>query len=142
MIRKILGLGIPATAALLAAMPGDAQAACCVAYQPQHVEATVGKAESSIKGHFTTQINAMQLAIIEAQRLSTGQISGNLKEQNAANANIADLQDDRAVVARIEEARIQAMRDSASGASVCNVIRSEEHTSELQSLMRISYAVF
>src|SRR3546814_4863069 len=85
MIRKILGLGIPATAALLAAMPGDAQAACCVAYQPQHVEATVGKAESSIKGHFTTQINAMQLAIIEAQRLSTGQISGNLKEQNAAN---------------------------------------------------------
>src|SRR3546814_6281721 len=27
-------------------------------------------------------------------------------------------------------------------APVCNLVRSEEHTSELQSLMRISYAVF
>src|SRR3546814_7766695 len=122
MIRKILGLGVPAAAALLAAMPDDAQAACCVAYQPQHVEATVGKAESSIKGPFTTQINAVQLDIIEAQRLSPGQISGNLKEPNAANANIADLQDGRAVVARLGEARLHAARDCASGASARNVI--------------------
>lgn len=121
MIRKILAAALPA-AALLAMLPGEAEAGCCVAYDYGHAEQTVSNAESSIKGHFTTQINAMQLAIIEAQRLSTGQISGNLKEQNAANANIADLQDDRAVVARIEEARRQAALDAASGASTCNVI--------------------
>src|SRR3546814_3078131 len=36
------------------------------------------------------------------------------------------------------------MRDSyePTGDSIANLIRSEEHTSELQSLMRISYAVF
>src|SRR3546814_1147500 len=33
-------------------------------------------------------------------------------------------------------------RPSRSRTSVCTTIRSEEHTSELQSLMRISYAVF
>src|SRR3546814_1758092 len=32
--------------------------------------------------------------------------------------------------------------DSAAGPKLCSGVRSEEHTSELQSLMRISYAVF
>src|SRR3546814_5820912 len=36
---------------------------------------------------------------------------------------------------------IAAISATLSGAEVCHV-RSEEHTSELQSLMRISYAVF
>src|SRR3546814_5177781 len=31
---------------------------------------------------------------------------------------------------------------AATGATVNDVVRSEEHTSELQSLMRLSYAVF
>src|SRR5690606_873748 len=122
MMRKILTAAVPAVTALMVWAPGDAEAACCVAYQYGHVESTVNGAKNQIIDHVTTEINAMQLAIIEAMRLSTGQLSGNLKEQNAANANIADLQDDRAVVARIEEARMQAMRDAASGASTCNVI--------------------
>src|SRR3546814_7968634 len=33
-------------------------------------------------------------------------------------------------------------RDEVTGANVLVALRSEEHTSELQSLMRISYAVF
>src|SRR3546814_6000428 len=33
-------------------------------------------------------------------------------------------------------------RDSSNGLTLSNLSRSEEHTSELQSLMRISYAVF
>src|SRR3546814_10115609 len=41
----------------------------------------------------------------------------------------------RMSVAKIEEER-------PCGTSFCSAIRSEEHTSELQSLMRISYAVF
>src|SRR3546814_7372818 len=38
--------------------------------------------------------------------------------------------------------RIEAVSDSCSIAAARVVSRSEEHTSELQSLMRISYAVF
>src|SRR3546814_3364648 len=43
---------------------------------------------------------------------------------------------------------IELVRNSAAGydmqgyALIANIVRSEEHTSELQSLMRISYAVF
>src|SRR3546814_3442823 len=38
-------------------------------------------------------------------------------------------------------ARVSAQR-AAAGPDFCQLSRSEEHTSELQSLMRISYAVF
>src|SRR3546814_4477357 len=38
--------------------------------------------------------------------------------------------------------RFGAIRASQAGLVLCGVGRSEEHTSELQSLMRISYAVF
>src|SRR3546814_7741858 len=45
---------------------------------------------------------------------------------------------------QLEETVIQELIDSQSviPASACVEARSEEHTSELQSLMRISYAVF
>src|SRR3546814_1590334 len=36
----------------------------------------------------------------------------------------------------------QQMRKTAAPHRLCILLRSEEHTSELQSLMRISYAVF
>src|SRR3546814_1107455 len=46
----------------------------------------------------------------------------------------------------LEEMRLsricRAMRQAAISGSVFHLWRSEEHTSELQSLMRISYAVF
>src|SRR3546814_10486826 len=38
--------------------------------------------------------------------------------------------------------RVQAARDDGTDFILINPARSEEHTSELQSLMRISYAVF
>src|SRR3546814_7671796 len=37
---------------------------------------------------------------------------------------------------------LQSFRDAVAGADYATLQRSEEHTSELQSLMRISYAVF
>src|SRR3546814_6586588 len=45
---------------------------------------------------------------------------------------------------RLEARLCRSIRDLASflGIQSCGVPRSEEHTSELQSLMRISYAVF
>src|SRR3546814_5217319 len=42
----------------------------------------------------------------------------------------------------IDEAVVAALESGATAAQVQEVVRSEEHTSELQSLMRISYAVF
>src|SRR3546814_4123661 len=54
-----------------------------------------------------------------------------LKEHKGISVGMADLQDDDpAVYGMIQKA------------DTLGVFRSEEHTSELQSLMRISYAVF
>src|SRR3546814_1742151 len=52
---------------------------------------------------------------------------------------MADIPDD-AVVRRVET-HMQRQRQ-LDGAKIGGEVRSEEHTSELQSLMRISYAVF
>src|SRR3546814_4086960 len=56
---------------------------------------------------------------------------------DTAIANNKDLDE---AAARLREAR--ANRDAVVGRQYPQVARSEEHTSELQSLMRISYAVF
>src|SRR3546814_5597465 len=50
---------------------------------------------------------------------------------------------DRNAVGRADEGHMPVARRAVDGhASVHQSLRSEEHTSELQSLMRISYAVF
>src|SRR3546814_6175729 len=41
-----------------------------------------------------------------------------------------------------EQSRMNAIRSRCAGSMFAWILRSEEHTSELQSLMRISYAVF
>src|SRR3546814_2532589 len=43
---------------------------------------------------------------------------------------------------RTRDRSARARRRAPSACPCCSLIRSEEHTSELQSLMRISYAVF
>src|SRR3546814_15663864 len=54
-----------------------------------------------------------------------------------------DLWHDKQVEQAIIDQRVRAKRNAAAGlAAIPNGQRSEEHTSELQSLMRISYAVF
>lgn len=127
-IRKI-GAGFAIAAMALAGVStsallfgtGDADAACnCVQYNDYHN--TEDKKELSIKTHVSTEINAMTLAVIEALRLSTGQLTGNLREQTTADASMSDVLDDRAVVGRIEQERLQAIKDSASGASTCTVM--------------------
>jgi len=75
-----------------------------------------------IMQNFNQKLAAMQLAIIEAMRLSTGQLSGNLREQSGASHNLADQQDDRATVKAIEEVRMEAIRQATSGTSSCRVI--------------------
>src|SRR3546814_2751682 len=58
--------------------------------------------------------------------------AGALEAVRAGNARCQVVEGDRAL--RIDDRNAQAPEDLA--------VRSEEHTSELQSLMRISYAVF
>src|SRR3546814_2723152 len=60
---------------------------------------------------------------------------------SGADAIILDLEDSVALANK--EAARSAVADYLSGTrEVITLVRSEEHTSELQSLMRISYAVF
>lgn len=92
---------------------------CCVGYYDHNYN---DKGNVFVIESLTERINAMELAIIEALRLGTGQLSGNMKEQIGADSNMANAQDDRAVVGRIEEARLDAIRAAASGSSSCNVI--------------------
>lgn len=117
----LAALSALAAAAAVHPAPAAAQARCCVQfYDHQNADGN----RDQIIDSFTKQINAMQLAIIEAMRLGTGQLTGNLREQSTARANMADVQDDRNVVGNIERARLDAIREAASGATSCNVITS------------------
>src|SRR3546814_3191884 len=60
----------------------------------------------------------------------------------SADAWAAATGDDKAARAAIKKWRQMPKLDSLSPEELNDLVRSEEHTSELQSLMRISYAVF
>jgi len=117
MKNRILLAGLASlalSAPILAALP--AQASCCVAY-----DYTDSKQQTkTVVDTLSERINAMQLAIIEAMRLGTGQLSGNLKEQIGSESNMKNVEDDRRVVGNVEMARFNAIRSAASGASSCN----------------------
>ncbi|RCK06379.1 hypothetical protein TH5_09290 [Thalassospira xianhensis MCCC 1A02616] len=105
-----------------------ADAACCVAYESWHVEATVDKAEKSINA----EIAMMESSIVEALRQATGQLSGNMKEGLAGNAQIADLADKRDVQRALEKERLDATSASISGASTCNVVTGTVGSQDLE----------
>lgn len=100
-------------------MPPAASPTCCKKYYDH------GHADENgvrIMTNFNQKISAMQLAIIEALRLSTGQLSGNNREQTGAQHTLADQQDDRATVKEIERTRMDAMEEAASGTASCSLI--------------------
>lgn len=111
-----------AFAGVPAILPAPAKAqTCCVGYY-DHTDSK--NQTTQIISQLSERINAMQLAIIEAMRLGTGQLSGNSKEQIGAQSNMANVNDDRRVTGNIEMARFNAIRSAASGASSCNAITS------------------
>src|SRR3546814_128444 len=67
----------------------------------------------------------------ESESTESETMSEDMGEESAAPASSAEACDADAIVAAVEE-----------GSNEEGTLRSEEHTSELQSLMRISYAVF
>jgi hypothetical protein len=99
-------------------MPPAASPNCCQKYY-DHKHADENGVR--IMTNFNQKISAMQLAIIEALRLATGQLSGNSREQTGAQHTLADQQDDRATVKEIERTRMDAMASAVSGASSCKI---------------------
>ena len=100
-------------------LPSLANPTCCTRYY-DHRHANSNSAR--IMQGFNQRISSMQLAIIEALRLSTGQVSGTTREQTAAQHSLADKQDDRSTVKAVEQARLGAIRDSAPGTASCSII--------------------
>lgn len=100
-------------------VPSPAPATCCGGHY-DHSNAN-GNAVNIMK-NFNQKLAAVQLALIEAMRLSTGQLSGNFREQTGATHTLADQQDDRSTVKAIENARMDSIRNSATGVTSCSVI--------------------
>ncbi|MCV9963771.1 hypothetical protein OIU34_17995 [Pararhizobium sp. BT-229] len=100
-------------------VPKGATGNCCTSYY-DHDHANENA--TIVMKNFNQKLAAMQLAIIEALRLGTGQLSGNMREQTGAEHTLADQQDDRSTVKAVEEARLKALVDATSGTSSCYVI--------------------
>jgi hypothetical protein len=92
--------------------------ACCGNYDYKNSN---GNANAVIS-NFNQKLSAMQLAIIEAMRLSTGQNTAGQAQQTGAAYNLADQQDDRSTVKSVEEARLRAIMEAESSPSACAVI--------------------
>lgn len=100
-------------------VPSPSPATCCQGYY-DHTNAN-GNATIVMK-NFNQKLAAVQLAIIEAMRLGTGQLSGNMREQTGATHTLADQQDDRSTVKSVETARLEAIHSATSGTTSCRVI--------------------
>jgi hypothetical protein len=98
---------------------GVGKVGCCKNYY-DHKNAD-GNANAVIS-NFNQKLAAMQLAIIEAMRLSTGQSTAVSREQTGAQYNLADQQDDRATVKSVEEARLRAIMEAENSPSACTII--------------------
>ncbi|MGH0003715.1 hypothetical protein ACQU0X_26870 [Pseudovibrio ascidiaceicola] len=118
--RFSVAAGLLASTVTFVALPStSAQAALSYKAYKRHAEKVV---RDGIMEHTTTVVNSAQVAIVEAIRLMTGQMSGNMQTQTGARHTLADQQDDRSVVKSIEEVRVKAIMDAVSGTSSCSAI--------------------
>src|SRR3546814_9848708 len=92
----------------------------------------------AISTRFTTQINGLNQAVSNANDgISLAQTT-----ESALNEVTNNMQRIRTLAVQSANATNSDSDRAALDAEVQQRLRSEEHTSELQSLMRISYAVF
>ena len=75
-----------------------------------------------ITDSINANIDEMERTIVEAIEGHGGQISGNLKEQIAADANIQQTVDERARQREIERQRFDAMKNSETAPSTCKML--------------------
>jgi hypothetical protein len=123
----LLGLSLMISAASTAfaadssysfSVPEASKDTCCNDYD-------YGNANDNAKiimGNTNQKLAAVQLAIIETLRLSTGQLSGNSREQTGAQHTLADQQDDRGVVKSIEEQTLKAVNSAVQSPSACRLV--------------------
>ncbi len=72
-----------------------------------------------INANTSSVVSAAEDAIVQALKLATGQLSGNLNQQTAADTKVADAQDDQETKRRIEDAKYQATREAMPTVSRC-----------------------
>lgn len=115
-LKKTLMASVFITSSFIAvgAMPiKDAIACNCINY---------GQAKGlarETQDHFTSRIGIMEQAITNMIALATGQIVNTLKEQVQGEAQIAQTQDQRDVVRRIEDIRLDATLAAQTSPSAC-----------------------
>ena len=96
---------------------------------------------NAVISNFNQKLAAMQLAIIEALRLQSGQSSGVAREQTGAQYNLADQQDDRATVKSVEEARLRAIMEATNSPSACTIITQTKGATSLGTANQVSAAL-
>src|SRR3546814_5478288 len=106
------------------------------------VVATPAAAQKAQKQKSLKLGRAVQSPLAEAQKLQeAGNLDAALAKINEAAAK-AETPDEKFVIGQFTYNIAAAKKDDALLEKATRAMRSEEHTSELQSLMRISYAVF
>lgn len=117
-----LAAAVIAIIGAVSAVSSSANAACCVAYD--YADAIQGRAsvESTIDTHFDTSIAQLQIDIVNALRSHASQMTLNNNQLIRSNASIQNGVDARQVNRKAEDAMQYALRETASGSSVCNVI--------------------
>lgn len=123
--------GLAAIAIALALGTAPDAAACCVAYDKDYAH----DRRDAIKDTVTANITSMQLAVIEALRQMTSQLSTEMEKQTAADYRKSDAQDGRAVAARYEDQRIRSVLSAMSGASTCNVVTGNKGAAGINQFM-------
>lgn len=134
-LRNALTSGTLLSAAALgfiAASPNEAEAACCVAYDYTNE----AQDTQDVKKHFESKLKETEQAIVDALKKMTGQLSANLKEQIAAAGQIADLQDKRERQRRIEDSKMEAIKEAQSAPSACPVASANMSYGTVKEMMR------
>src|SRR3546814_2890349 len=96
------------------------------------------------RGFRQSEVDALDDALDQAENLSQDSVPGvpGSPSRRISPVGIALIKQFEGCASLRSDGLVEAYPDPASGGKPWTIGRSEEHTSELQSLMRISYAVF
>lgn len=114
-MRKLLLSTAFISASFIAIADKEAIACNCINYDYGHVNDT----SVEIQDHFTSRIGIMQDALENIIIHATGQLVSTLKEQVQGQAQMEQTKDQREVVRRIQDVKMDATRSAQSSPSAC-----------------------